>query len=144
MWYLLARLVWSNIMESNEFARIRVYLEKTQREMAQLLGVSVKAVQSFEQGWRNIPVHIERQLLFILSMKEGGDTQQKQCWQLMKCPMDRKRQCPAFEFQMGKFCWFVSGTICQGKVHDNWSDKMTACRSCKVFKEKLPRGLMGS
>jgi len=35
--------------------------------MAQLLGTSLKAIQSFEQGWRNIPVHIERQMLFLLA-----------------------------------------------------------------------------
>ena len=39
--------------------------------MAQILGSSLKAVQSFEQGWRKIPVHVERQMLFLLAMKKG-------------------------------------------------------------------------
>ena len=40
-----------------ESSAARQYLGKTQSQMAQVLGVSLKAIQSFEQGWRNIPVH---------------------------------------------------------------------------------------
>ena len=54
-------------MEKEEFSTARQYLGKTQSQMAQVLGVSLKAIQSFEQGWRNIPVHIERQVLFLLA-----------------------------------------------------------------------------
>ena len=63
-------------MNKNRFAKIRAYLGKTQKQMAQLMGTSAKAIQSFEQGWRNITPHIERQMYFLLSQKtimEGGD-----------------------------------------------------------------------
>jgi DNA-binding XRE family transcriptional regulator len=53
-------------MDKTEFSQIRHRLGKTQAQIAQLLGVSPKAIQSFEQGWRNIPTHVERQLLFLL------------------------------------------------------------------------------
>jgi DNA-binding XRE family transcriptional regulator len=33
-----------------EFSTVRQYLAKTHNQMAQLLGVSLKAIQSFEQG----------------------------------------------------------------------------------------------
>jgi DNA-binding XRE family transcriptional regulator len=56
-------------MKRIQFATIRQHLGKTQNQMARILGVSPKAVQSFEQGWRNIPVHIERQILLILALK---------------------------------------------------------------------------
>ena len=56
-------------MNKNRFAKIRAYLWKTQRQMAQLMGTSVKAIESFEQGWRNIATHIERQMYFLLSQK---------------------------------------------------------------------------
>jgi DNA-binding XRE family transcriptional regulator len=42
-------------MESTDFKEIRAKLVKTQKEMAQLLGVSIKAIHSYEQGWRKIP-----------------------------------------------------------------------------------------
>jgi len=38
---------------------------KKQNQMTQLLGTYLKTIQSFEQVWRNIPVHIERQILFL-------------------------------------------------------------------------------
>ena len=58
-------------MNKEEFSRVRSHLKKTQLQMAQLLGVSQKGIESFEQGWRNIPVHVERQLLFLLAKKES-------------------------------------------------------------------------
>ncbi len=45
-------------------------LGKTQSQLARLLDTSLKAIQSFEQGWRSIPVRIERQVLFLLASKK--------------------------------------------------------------------------
>ena len=56
-------------MDKAEFSTIRSQLGKTQKQMATLLGTSLKAVQSFEQGWRNVSVPIERQMLFLLTQK---------------------------------------------------------------------------
>jgi DNA-binding XRE family transcriptional regulator len=119
-------------MDREEFAKIRQRLGKSQREIAQLLAVSLKAVQSFEQGWRNIPAHVERQTLFLLAMKEAQDGAQP-CWDIQDCPVEVKEKCPAWEFQSGHLCWFISGTICQGEVQGNWDNKMKICRECKVF-----------
>jgi len=58
-------------MDKNEFSRARFLLGKTQTQMAELLRSSAKAVQSYEQGWRSIPAHVERQVLFLLVMKQG-------------------------------------------------------------------------
>jgi len=56
-------------MENSDFLDIRKRLGKTQKELAALLGTSLKAVSSYEQGWRGIPTHVERQILFLLSQK---------------------------------------------------------------------------
>ena len=56
-------------MDKKEFSQIRQHLGKTQKQMAQLLGTSPKAIQSFEQGWRSVPVHIERQVLFLTALE---------------------------------------------------------------------------
>ncbi|MFH1488783.1 MAG: hypothetical protein ABII06_07765 [Pseudomonadota bacterium] len=42
-------------MTKKEFSIIRGHLGKTQAQMAHLLGVSLKAIQSFEQGFRKVP-----------------------------------------------------------------------------------------
>jgi hypothetical protein len=44
-----------------------------------------------------------------------------------------KRQCPAWEFQMGDLCWFINGTICQGTAHKDWWEKIKICKSCDCF-----------
>ena len=56
-------------MDTQEFKNIRKHLQKTQETMARLLGISVKAIRSYEQGWRSIPAHAERQLLFLVAKK---------------------------------------------------------------------------
>jgi DNA-binding XRE family transcriptional regulator len=49
-------------MNRNEFKKYRKRLNKTQKQMAELLGTSLKAIHSYEQGWRTVPVHVERQV----------------------------------------------------------------------------------
>ena len=58
-------------MEAIEFTQFRKKLKKTQQQIANLLGKSIKAVQSYEQGWRSVPGHVERQIFFLFSRKIG-------------------------------------------------------------------------
>ncbi len=120
-------------MKNKEFSKLRKRLNKTQKEMAQLLGTSIKAVHSYEQGWRSVPVHVERQMFFLISNMRGIKKPRKSCWTIKECPTERKKQCPAWEFKAGKLCWFINGTICEGIVHDSWKEKMKICRSCEVM-----------
>ena len=124
-------------MNRKEFSHIRKKLDKTQKEMAQLLGTSIKAVHSYEQGWRSIPAHVERQIYFLINQKVSNTKRQKKCWTQKSCPKTRKSQCPAWEFKAGSLCWFINGTICDGVVHNTWKDKMNVCHSCQVFKTMI-------
>ena len=126
-------------MQDKEFSRFRKKLKKTQKEMAQLLGVSIKAIHSYEQGWRTIPVHVERQLYFLLTRKLCGKNGVKPCWIVRSCHQAQRKQCPAWEFSSGDLCWFINGTICDGTVHNSWTEKMKLCRTCDVFKTILAR-----
>ena len=122
-------------MESTEFKELRAKLGKTQAQMAQLLGVSLKAVHSYEQGWRNIPVHVERQLLFLLAQK--NNTGRQVCWDIRQCSEEVRQSCPAWEFNAGHLCWFINGTICNNDVKKNWDEKIAVCRKCPVFKAQM-------
>ena len=125
-------------MDSKEFSQIRRYLGKTQAELAQLLSVSPKGIQSFEQGWRNIPTHTERHLLFLLSLRKCSEESNRPCWVIRNCPIEIRGNCPAWEFKAGHLCWFINGTICQGEVQESWEKKMRLCRQCEVFRSILP------
>jgi len=120
-------------MNSKEFLSIRLNLKKTQKEMAELLGTSLRSLQSFEQGWRKIPNEIERQVLYVLVMRSTKEQSLKPCWELENCPLDKKEHCPAWELNSGHLCWFINGTICKGRAYSDWNEKMEFCRECQVF-----------
>jgi predicted transcriptional regulator len=120
-------------MDKEIFAKARAKLNKTQKELSALLGVSLKAVQSYEQGWRSVPLHAERQIYFLLvNQRQATPTKKrKDCWREKKCK--QKKICPAWEFQAGHLCWFLSGTQCDCTVGKDWKDKMEICRDCEVL-----------
>lgn len=120
-------------MDKDEFKSYRSKMGKTQKQMAQLLGTSLKAIHSYEQGWRTIPPAVERQMYFLVSRINNNGKAAKPCWRIKGCPPAQKKQCPAWEFKSGNLCWFINGTICDGSIHQNWKDKMKVCRSCEVF-----------
>ncbi|MEA2059598.1 MAG: helix-turn-helix transcriptional regulator [Thermodesulfobacteriota bacterium] len=122
-------------MERVGFKEIRTRLSKTQKEMAWILGVSIKAVHSYEQGWRNIPHHVERQILFLLSRSDLNPQKKVlNCWDILKCPGEIIETCPAWEFQSGDICWFVTGMMRRGSPCRSWEEKIQLCRQCIVFK----------
>ena len=127
-------------MKSREFAEIRRYLNRTQSQLAQLLCVSPKAVQSFEQGWRHVPVHVERQLLVLLSLKTIGDNDVSPCWEMLNCPQAWREKCIVWEYKARYFCWFFNGTYCQGQFQGSWEEKIKLCRQCAVFRAVTPAG----
>ncbi len=122
-------------MESQNFKILRARLGKTQKEMAHLLGISIKAIHSYEQGWRKIPHHVERQLLFLVSRTMGPAGNKPNCWDINQCPENKLESCPAWEFRSGDLCWFINGTKCSGQAHTSWDKKMEECRTCDVFLE---------
>lgn len=124
-------------MTKTEFKKYRKRLDKTQKQMAELLGTSLKAIHSYEQGWRTVPAHVERQIFFLVSRLELKGKKQKSCWLVKKCSSEQKHRCPAWEFSSGDLCWFINGTNCEGMSQKNWKEKMKICRSCEVFRSIL-------
>jgi len=108
-------------------------MNKTQQQMAQVLGISLKAVQGYEQGWRNIPPAIERQVLFLVYQLRRPHSDRKPCWETKNCHRQKRAQCPAYEFKLGHLCWFVNGTHCDGLPQSSWQKKITYCRNCTMF-----------
>ncbi len=125
-----------SIVEKESFVIIRKKLKRTQKQLAELLGVSLKAIHSYEQGWRKIPLHIERQLWFLIYRKKNQTGKKNiPCWERKSCEM--KEECPAWEFQCGDMCWFVCGTKCECTRNIDVREKMDVCRKCKILKKLL-------
>jgi hypothetical protein len=91
----------------------------------------VKTVQSFELGWRNIPVHVDRQILLILALKSRAAKKGKPCWLTRQCPAEDRENCPAHQFDAGNLCWFINGTYCKGTAQVSWPKKMKICRGVR-------------
>ena len=123
-----------------EISKIRHYLGKTQAQLSQLLCVSPKAMQNYEQGWRNIPSHIERDIILLLALKKGADKDRRPraCWDTKNCPDEWRNNCIVWELKAMQFCWYLTGTFCQGKCQDNWNNKIQLCRQCEVFRAMIP------
>ena len=118
-------------MEKEEFSLARKKLGKTQRQLAELLGMSLKTIHSYEQGWRTIPSHIERQIFFLLINQRGRNASLTPCWEKKQC-LEREH-CPAWEFQSGHLCWFLNGTLCECTQNAPPRDKLETCKACPIF-----------
>ena len=128
---LVINIRWK--IKSKEFSKIRHVLGRTQEQLAQVLCISTKTIQSFEQGWRNIPKHIEREMLLLLSLKTHLNMSSRSCWNITKCPSEWRENCIIWELKAGHLCWFLSGTFCQGRFHNCWDNKIKLCRKCEVY-----------
>ncbi|MEI7880625.1 MAG: helix-turn-helix domain-containing protein [bacterium] len=120
-------------MTKAELRKRRMAMGKNQQQLADLLGISVRAIHSFEQGWRKVPVHVERQILFLAMLARATNKPAAPCWTATRCPTDVRKKCPAWELKAGNFCWFINGTLCKGASRRTWKAKMEICRRCKVF-----------
>ncbi len=127
-------------MDGNEFASIRHVLGKSQRQLSRTLCISVKALQSFEQGWRKVPAHMEREMLLLLSLKHNTalTKDMPECCDVNDCPAEWREKCVVWELQTAIPCWYLNGTYCQGEYQKSWEEKIKLCRRCDVFRSGFP------
>lgn len=63
------------------------------------------------------------------------------CWEHLKCPEERKVQCPAFTKQRGGDCWKVERTLCRGELQGTMTQKIVSCRKCDYYLNKNSMGM---
>ena len=115
---------------------IRAILGSTQAELAAALGLSEKAVQSYEQGWRKTPVRVMMQLLMLLAIHRRMDD--TPCWEVVDCPREKRDACPSHSMGEGRFCWFIAPKYCRPPEADDNED-VIPCLRCPVI-QRLLRG----
>lgn len=115
---------------------IRGIMGRTQVEVASALGVSVKAIQSYEQGWRNVPVRVMIQLLVLLALYRKHTMDDVPCWEIRKCSPAQRESCTSFTVGRGQFCWFVGSKDCRPKGVEN-SGPVLHCMECPVVQRLL-------
>jgi DNA-binding XRE family transcriptional regulator len=131
-------------VESGEKARtpagvvksIRKRLGITQRELSEALDISLKAVQSYEQGWRSVPTRVIREMLLLVALQQGSVNGGKPCWEMMSCPEDLRERCLATKISGGRYCWLISSTKC-AEIRRPKKDEILMCLDCPVFVRTL-------
>ena len=115
---------------------VRGGLGLSQSQLADLLGVSSRAIQSYEQGWRDVPWTISAQMMTVLALHRGHTDQGTPCWKLTGCPDERRIGCSAFKVGHGRFCWLLAGRSC-GPMKSAGRANGLPCAHCVVFRNLL-------
>lgn len=114
---------------------VRESLGLTQREMAELLGLSKKTIESYEQRWRKTPINVERMALLYLGCFKLAEKKGKiQCWRMTNCPRKRREACMVYQLKRGDLCWMFGPTMCGGQRQNDWRAKLERCTQCKVLR----------
>jgi DNA-binding XRE family transcriptional regulator len=100
--------------KSEFIVRVRRKLNLTQMELGHLLGISCKAVQSYEQGWRPVPMHALSHLLILLSDNQNRTQPPRQpCWKINRCKDDMLPKCRVYQLGTGTQCWALATKMCK-------------------------------
>jgi len=126
---------------AKEFRRMRGDIGVSQHELANILGISAKAVQSYEQGWRHPPDAIRRLLAVVfISNRSGTRKKAIRCWEIKHCPPRIRKECRAYQTRLGHLCWLMRGTKCKGPGVENCPSGFDSCLKCKVCQRLLRTG----
>lgn len=121
-----------------EVREIRTELGLSQSELAVQIGVSSRAIQSYEQGWRQPSEMVERMLLLlVIAYRNRDQLERARCWEVKKCAPDMQSRCIAHITRQGHLCWFLTGTLCQGRRAKCWDEKLRECLECSFMQGLL-------
>lgn len=112
---------------------VRAKLGLSQSKLADMLGVSPRAVQSYEQGWRSPPRPYAMQLMTVLALHVEVPSPAPPCWRLTGCPAEARSQCAAHTVGRGRWCWQLSGRSCLNRRGPGRPNATIPCVGCDVI-----------
>lgn len=126
---------WSTLLD---IRRVRDELSLSQAQLADLVGVSIRTVQSCEQGWRRPGVALEKSLLLLLmAFRNGTEFGAHVCWQTAEREPGVCERCIVRWCSQAHLCWLFSGNMCQGKRLRSWAEKKAVCGECRFLHQLL-------
>ena len=118
---------------------VRDQLGKSQSQMARLLGVSTRAVQSYEQGWRKTPSLVAQRAALVLYLSRRNELgEMPPCWEVRGCPPEEQEQCPTHEMGAGDLCWMLPSSRCKSSGAAAPDKQLVECEACPVMQRWLP------
>ena len=112
--------------------KLRGSMSWTQAETADFLGVSKKAVESYEQGWRNVPDSLWKQLLTLVAVQKGYPRKFKRCWKILHCDAKIHKNCFCGCKMNGHFCWMTATSACHVNHPELNANGLMTCLNCPV------------
>jgi len=113
---------------------IREELGISQSTLASYLGVSVRTVQSCEQGWRCPSEVVKKSLLLLLiTHRRRAELTVLHCWDYIQCMDEQRERCFIYQSRQGHLCWFLLGNQCMRQPNKGWRAKKEMCRCCTFF-----------
>jgi len=114
--------------------QLRKALGLTQEGMAERIGTTVRAIQSYEQGWRPTPTMVRKLAFALLAAKsQKGEGRPKPCWEVRGCAPEAQARCPAYGVDAGSLCWMLTGNCVNLQAMPSWDSKMVCCMECPVL-----------
>jgi len=119
---------------------IREELGLSQAQFADMLGVSPRAIQSCEQGWRKPSAALEKAaLLLLVAARQGKGLEGLACWNVVECSDELREHCWSYRSGQGHLCWLVTGNLCHGRHVRTWEEKKAVCLECSFCQQLLTR-----
>lgn len=124
--------------ERPDLKAIREELKISQATLASYLGVSVRTVQSCEQGWRSPGEAVKKALLLLLiTHRRREELTTLHCWEDMHCSNERRERCLIYQSRQGHLCWFLHSNQCSLQPDQDWKTRQEACRQCAFFQKLI-------
>ena len=81
---------------------IRSEMGLSQSELASMVGIGIRAIQSYEQDWRRPSEMVERMLLLLLiAHRNGAGMSRARCWEKKECSPAVRERCIAYVTRQG-------------------------------------------
>ena len=123
-------------MDFFNLKHIRSRLGLNQHDLADLLGVSIRAVQSYEQGWRTTPPKVLLSAwLLVFFQWRGRHGPPAPCWELNNCRLDAREKCFAYRHNAGDLCWFLSTQACLRTAGKTCAQRIRICHDCPAMRQ---------
>lgn len=121
---------------ADAFHRLRETMGWSRRETATILGLSRKAVESYELGWRKVPARVWKQALTLAAIQRKYPMGTKPCWELTRCHEQVSKGCLCRKLTDGRFCWMTVSQCCH-LAHLGKEMGFEHCLSCPVIRQFL-------
>jgi hypothetical protein len=106
--------------------------------MADLLGVSKRAVQSYEQHRRHAPPPVRKLAALMLYQHWQKDhARPAPCWEQHECSHETRESCFTYQARADGLCWMMTGSIGANPACKTRPNPQRDCLTCPVMTQWL-------